>query len=285
MNMAEFLARAASACGERPAISLGEAVYCTYETLACRAASMAGYLRNELGMKPGDRAAITMKNCPAFLEVLYAIWHAGCCALPINAKLHPKEMAFILENAGARCCFATSDLLETVAPLVAEIEMLESVMEVDTPEYRAIQSREAVPIEPQAPDDLAWLFYTSGTTGRPKGAMLTHRNLHNMSLSYFADVDPVSENDCILHAAPLSHGSGLYAIPHVYKGANNVVPESGGFEPPEIFRLIEAYPGLAMFAAPTMVTRSGSERGDQERGYAEPQDHRLWRRADVPGRP
>ena len=91
MNMAEFLARAARACGERPAISSGEAVHCTYEALARRAASMAGYLRNELGLMPGDRVAITMKNCPAFLEVLYAIWHAGCCALPINAKLHPKR--------------------------------------------------------------------------------------------------------------------------------------------------------------------------------------------------
>ncbi len=216
---------------------------------------MAGFLRNELDMRPGDRVAITMKNCPAFLEVLYAIWHAGCCALPINAKLHPREMAFILENAGARCCFATPDLTGTVGELSHEIETLETVMEVDTPEYRATQSREAVPIEPQEPDDLAWLFYTSGTTGRPKGAMLTHQNLHSMSLSYFADVDPVSENDCILHAAPLSHGTGLYAIPHVYKAANNIVPESGGFEPEEIFRLIQVYPGVTIFAAPTMVTR------------------------------
>ncbi len=255
MNIAEYLARAARACGERPAISHGESVHCTYETLARRAAAMAGYLNDELGLRPGDRAAITMKNCPAFLEVLYAIWHAGCCALPINAKLHPREMAFILENAGARCCFATSDLMETVAPLVDEIRTLESVMEVDTSDYLAIQSREAVPVEPQRPDDLAWLFYTSGTTCRPKGAMLTHQNLHSMSLSYFADVDPVSENDCILHAAPMSHGSGLYAIPHIYKAANNIVPESGGFDPPEIFRLIEAYTGLTMFAAPTMVTR------------------------------
>ena len=255
MNMADFLARAARACGERPAISSGEAVHCTYEALARRAASMAGYLRNELRLTPGDRVAITMKNCPAFLEVLYAIWHAGCCALPINAKLHPREMAFILENAGARSCFATSDLMETVASLVDEIKTLECVTEVDTPDYRAFQSREADPIEPQGPDDLAWLFYTSGTTGRPKGAMLTHQNLHSMSLSYFADVDPISENDCILHAAPLSHGSGLYAIPHVYKAANNIVPASGGFEPAEIFRLIEAYPGVTIFAAPTMVTR------------------------------
>ncbi len=269
MNMAEFLVRAARACGERPAISSGEAVHCTYEALARRAASMAGYLRNELGMTPGDRVAITMKNCPAFLEVLYAIWHAGCCALPINAKLHPREMAFIFENAGARCCFATSDLMGTVASLVDEIKTLESVMEVDTPDYRALQSREADPIEPQGPDDLAWLFYTSGTTGRPKGAMLTHQNLHSMSLSYFADVDPISENDCILHAAPMSHGSGLYAIPHVYKAANNIVPASGGFEPAEIFRLIESLSGPYHFRGAHHGDAPDSERGAQGCGYPE----------------
>ncbi len=255
MNVAEFLARAAGACGGRPAVSAGESVHCDYEMLARRAASMAGFLRRELGMTPGDRVAIVMRNCPAFLEVLYGIWHAGCCAVPVNAKLHPKEMAFILDNAGARCCFATPDLTGTLGSVRGEIASLESVVETDAPDYLAARSSRAVSIEARDPDDLAWLFYTSGTTGRPKGAMLTHRNLHSMSLSYFADVDPISENDSILHAAPMSHGSGLYAVPHVYKAANNVVPESGGFEPAEIFRLIEAYRGVTLFAAPTMVTR------------------------------
>lgn len=216
---------------------------------------MAGRLRGEFGLEPGDRVALVMKNCPAFLEVLYAVWHAGCCALPVNAKLHPREMAFILENAGARCCFATPDLIGTVEPLRDEVGALERVIEAGAPDYLAMQAGEAAPVEPRAPDDLAWLFYTSGTTGRPKGAMLTHRNLHSMSLAYFADVDAVSESSCILHAAPMSHGSGLYAVPHVIRAANNVVPDSGGFEPEEIFRLIEAWPGVAMFAAPTMVTR------------------------------
>ena len=77
-------------------------------------------------------------------------------------------------------------------------------------------------------DDPAWLFYTSGTTGRPKGATLTHRNLLMASLSYFADIGPVSADGQLLHAAPLSHGSGLYGLPHVARGAVSVVPRSGG---------------------------------------------------------
>ena len=106
-----------------------------------------------------------------------------------------------------------------------------------------------------APDDLAWLFYTSGTTGRPKGVMITHRNLLAMTLCYFADVDGIGANDCVIHAAPMSHGSGLYALPHVLRGAKQVIPASGGFDAAEIFELARAHPGVAMFAAPTMVKR------------------------------
>ena len=81
---------------------------------------------------------------------------------------------------------------------------------------------------------IAVLQYTSGTTGRPKGATLTHRNLLMASLSYFADIDQVMPEDGILHAAPLSHGSGLYGLPHVARGAVSVVPHSGGVDGDEI---------------------------------------------------
>jgi long-chain acyl-CoA synthetase len=85
--------------------------------------------------------------------------------------------------------------------------------------------------------------------------MLTHRNLAVMSDAYATEVDPVAPGDPILHAAPMSHGSGLYIMPHVMGGGTQVIPESGGFEPAEIFALLRAWPRASMFAAPTMVKR------------------------------
>jgi long-chain acyl-CoA synthetase len=119
-----------------------------------------------------------------------------------------------------------------------------------------------VPAAPCEGGDLAWLFYTSGTTGRPKGAMLTHRVLAQASFAYLTEVDAAAPGDSVLHAAPMSHGSGLYMMAHVGRLGINVVPESGGFEPDEIFRLFAAWRGMSMFAAPTMVKRMVEFGGD-----------------------
>jgi long-chain acyl-CoA synthetase len=123
------------------------------------------------------------------------------------------------------------------------------------PEHARLAAGETIAAAPRRGDDLAWLFYTSGTTGRPKGAMLTHRVLALASHACASEVDQGSPGDTLLHAAPMSHGSGLYMMANVARLGVNVVPESGGFEPEEIFRLIEAWPRTSMFAAPTMVKR------------------------------
>ena len=204
-----------------------------------------------LGLNAGDRVAIAMKNCPEFLEIMFAAWHAGLSIAPMNAKLHPREFAYILENSGARVCFVTDDLETAITDAATGV----AVICTGSQSYDDLFTDTAAPVANVAPDDLAWLFYTSGTTGRPKGAMLTHRNLMAMTLSYFADVDSVVAGDCIIHAAPMSHGSGLYILPHIAKGACNVIPGSGGFNPEEIFAMLPDNPGATFFFAPTMVTR------------------------------
>jgi long-chain acyl-CoA synthetase len=104
-------------------------------------------------------------------------------------------------------------------------------------------------------DTLAWLFYTSGTTGKPKGVMITHHNMLIGAMSYLVDVDDISPEDSIVHAAPLSHGSGFYDLPHVMRCANQVIPASGQFNPSEVLDLIQDWTGVTMFLAPTMVKR------------------------------
>jgi long-chain acyl-CoA synthetase len=121
----------------------------------------------------------------------------------------------------------------------------------------------------QETDDLAWLFYTSGTTGRPKGVMLSHGNLVAATLCYLADVDPATPDDVSLYAAPISHGAGLYHLPHVRMGGRHVIPESGGFDPDEVLNIGRQLGNVVMFAAPTMVRRlvdAAKRRGENGEG-------------------
>jgi long-chain acyl-CoA synthetase len=253
MNLALWLARAGLSHPSHPAAATGKRVVATYGNLAMRAAKLAGALRDRFKLAPGERVAIVAKNSPAYLELLYGIWHAGLAAVPANAKLHGSELGYILEHSGARICFVSPGLDAEIAPHAPQ--SLERMIVIGGHEYEALLAADAIDPVPRAGDDLAWLFYTSGTTGRPKGAMLTHRVLAAASFAYMTEVDPVGPGDTILHAAPMSHGSGLYIMAHVARLGVQVVPESGGFEPEEIFSLFGAYRRVSMFAAPTMIKR------------------------------
>ena len=255
MNLANLFMRAARGHAELPAVALGTDVLLNYGQLAQRGAVLAGRLRATFDLAPGDRVALVMKNVPEYVELLLAGWYAGLTMVPANAKLHARELEYILDHSGARVCFVTPDLSEAIAPLEHSVEGLERIVEVGSAEYRALLTGDPAPITQVTPDDVAWLFYTSGTTGQPKGAMLSHRNLLAMTLSYFADVDQIAPGDAVLHAAPMSHGSGCYILPHAAKAACQVIPASGGFDPAEILELFARYRGVTLFGAPTMVKR------------------------------
>lgn len=254
MNLARTLLRTATRLPAQPAVVERERCARSYAEVAGRVLRLAGALSSPLAVRPGDRVALLMKNCAAYVELLYACWAAGACAIPINAKLHPKEVAFILDDAAARLCFVTVDAA-TAAIDAARTAGPTTFIDVDHADYRRLA--DCAPGAPHdgSPDDVAWLFYTSGTTGRPKGVMLTHRNLLAMTLNYLADVDPATAGDRLLHAAPMSHGSGIYIVPNVAAGAAQWIPASRGFDVAEIDALLADTADVKFFAAPTMVMR------------------------------
>lgn len=257
MNLAHLLLRSARSRGEHPAVYLGTELLYDYTTLATRAATLARSLTELHGLQPGDRVGLFMSNDPAVLEILFGCWWAGLAVVPINPKLHPREADYILAHSQASLAFTTADIGPALAGLDAPTSALRELISVEQAGYAALlQGREplAAPVARRG-DDLAWLFYTSGTTGRPKGVMITHRNLMTMTLCYFSDVDPVQPDDAALYAAPMSHGAGLYSLPHVLAGARHVVPASGGFDAAEVLALGRHFGSVSMFAAPTIVRR------------------------------
>jgi long-chain acyl-CoA synthetase len=250
MNIARLLWRAARMRPGQPALALGARVVASYGDLAGSAAALAGGLAG-LGARAGDRVALVMRNAPAYVEALYGCWHGGLTAVPVNAKLHPREIGYILEHSGARVALATEDLAGAVAEAAPGVPLVVA----DSRDWRRLATAAPIPGVARQDDDIAWLFYTSGTTGRPKGAMLSHRNLFAMTEGYLSDVDAVPDGATLLHAAPMSHGSGLYNFPFVLRGQLQAIPESGGFQPEEMFELFRRHGQVVLFAAPTMVKR------------------------------
>ena len=254
MNLAHLLTRQARLQPHATAIFHGTSPWASWHDWAARSAGLARRLR-AAGLEPGDRVVLFLRNHPRYLELLWGAGWAGLVVVPVNAKLHPAEVAWIVEHAQARWGFVSADAAPDPIPgLVQQVE-------VESAQADALLAPLEAPalddgdIVPRAGEDLAWIFYTSGTTGRPKGVMLTHRNLRTMGQAYFSDVDAIAPDDLMCYAAPMSHGCGLYAIPHLMAGARHVVPASGGVDPAELFALGHALGPLTTFAAPTIVRR------------------------------
>ncbi|MDH6247918.1 AMP-binding protein [Mycobacterium sp. OTB74] len=244
MSLFGILDTTAARFGGRGAVFLGEQQLHTWFELRDRALRLAASIRST--HPAGSRIAIACENRPEIIELMFATWAAECVVVPINYKLHALEMQQIIEDSGAALVFASPKIAGGLG-VPAEV--------IGSEQYsHRLSTGPAAPADPD-PATLAWLFYTSGTTGRSKGAMLSHRNLTAMAVSHLADIDAPDENSSLVHAAPMSHGSGLYILPYVMRGARQVVPASAAFDPDEFLDLCALHPCSSSFLAPTMITR------------------------------
>ncbi len=252
MNIAHWLERTARLHPDRPAIGAGMTVHCSYREFAVHASRGAAWLRRQ-DVQPGDRVALFMANRPDYLELMWAVWWAGAVIVPINAKLHAREAAWICAHSQSKIAFVDE---EDCDAFCAALQETGSTLPVHACSGFMLDPRfEPLPVAAREDSDPAWLFYTSGTTGRPKGVTLASRQLRLMTLSYLTSVQSVTAGDTMLHPAPLSHGGGLYHLPYVLQGGVNVVPESGGFDAEETLALAAQWRNASFFAAPTMVRR------------------------------
>ncbi|MCO5162496.1 MAG: AMP-binding protein [Mesorhizobium sp.] len=254
MNLSTWLERAAHLHPEAPALLQGTSVVADYAEFYRRSRAIAGALRTKYGIAAGDSVAIFMHNATEYLEAIYATLLLGAAIVPINVKLHPREAAWIVQDSASGLIVSSGE--ERVGLLSQREAAAIPMIDAAGSGWKALYDTSPIegPVR-RGRDDVAWIFYTSGTTGRPKGVMQTHGNLQATSLSYLADVDAAERSDCALYAAPMSHGAGSYNFVFTLRAARHAVPASGGFDPAEIQELAAKLRNVCMFAAPTMVRR------------------------------
>jgi long-chain acyl-CoA synthetase len=208
----------------------------TYRELNERADALASALVSGLGVRPGDRVALMMYNGPTLLEAMFAAWKAGATVVPLNARFTPDEISYHVADSGASVLIGGRDFGAQLIEIRPRIEAGTLVLEgggdgaVDLDGLAAAHAGQSPPPVEVVDDDVAWIAYTSGTTGRPKGAMLTHGCLSFVALSWLADLQRLEPEDVGLYAAPLTHGAGIMALAFTMKACTQVLLQPTGFD-------------------------------------------------------
>lgn len=261
MNIGRFIALAAERQPDRAAFIWGDRVI-RYEEVNERVNALAHALRSR-GIQRGDRVALYMRNCPQLLESYFAVWQAGACVVPLNARFLTEEVLYHVEDSGSRMIIFGEEFREVMAEVRSRSHALEEYVcltgsteaqydyEVIIADHSGAQQR----IEDMQDSDLAWLFYTSGTTGRPKGVMLTHGNLDFVTVGWCADLMHLEPEDVGLHTAPLTHGACLHALALTAKSATHVIPTSSRFDALTFCELVQRHSITNTWLVPTQIKR------------------------------
>jgi fatty-acyl-CoA synthase len=257
-----FLRYAAQQYPRRTAVVCNEERF-TYAQMADRVSRLAGTLR-QAGIQPGDRVAFLSSNCHRLLEAYYGVLEAGAVLLPLNIRLTPGELGYILNDSGATALFVEKQFLPVAEAFRKDAPSLKFICQLDgtpgapwllpknydalldaaTPHFADISSIDE--------HSLCELFYTSGTSANPKGVMLTHRNVYLHALHVCLGLQ-IERGAVELHTIPLFHANG-WGVAHFLTllGGRHVMIQR--FDPKEIFRLIEKEGVHTCSLVPIMAT-------------------------------
>lgn len=254
MNVALMLSRSASISPSSQALAYGRELLLDYAGLWRRVTMLSEGLSNSTA--PGDRIILAMKNSPDYLVLMFAALHRGLVLVPVNSALQVREVEHCVRDSGAVACFTDSDHVESLASLVGKVESLKTVLDVESEAFQALYlpPSDTVPVVRRS-EDPAWIFYTSGTTGKPKGATLSHGSLRAMASAQLCDYGTPPPEACFVHHAPLSHASGLLAIPFIASGALQVIPGPEDRTAEGLLALTSHWRNAYLFSAPTFLNR------------------------------
>lgn len=244
----DFLARARRLFGPLPGI-VDEDRRFTYGEFATRAHALATAFRTDLGLQPGDRIAYLCGNTVEMLEAYYAVLLAGGVLTPLNIRLSPAELQFILDDAAA-ALLVVHPRLAGVADALAPRRRLDIGTEYDA--LLAAHTGAVADPGPVDEDAVCEIFYTSGTTGSPKGAMLTHRALATHAVDSALTLG-LGHRDVVLHTIPLFHVNG-WGTPHYVTLLGGMHVLIDRFDAGDMLRLIEEEGVTRLSLVPTMAT-------------------------------
>lgn len=258
MDLQQILERAVRFYPDRTGVVCG-GTRLTYRAFAERVHRLCSALHG-LGMRKGDRLAVLMYNCHRYFEIYYATAEMGALVVPLNIRLSAAEIAYILNDSGSAAVFVGPEFLPMLSAVQPQLSALQHRIYAGDEEppdgwsgYEQLlaSAAPAASPTPAAPDDLAALFYTSGTTGHPKGAMLSHANL--LANAYHILASGIwREGDVYLHACPMFHiadGPTTHAV--TWLGGRHVIIPS--FKPDLALEAIERERVTSTLLIPTMI--------------------------------
>jgi long-chain acyl-CoA synthetase len=260
-NISYFLTRTARQYPDSIATVHGSDVR-SYAILNERVGRLASSLRM-LGVAPGDTVGVVTEPEPRALEALFGPLRAGAVLVPMSTKLHGSEYLHMADRVGMKVLICGHAHIDRIVPFLGQAREPVTILGFDCAGSGAMNLEDyetalaaAGPDLPDAAvgdDAPAWIFFTSGTTGRPKGAVLTHRNLHAMVTGQLVSICPVAPGDRVAYLTPMAHAAGLLSFQHIARGATHVFPVANRFSASAFYALVQDHRVNRVFMAPTMI--------------------------------